>query len=241
MTGSPLENYLDVANGPLMWFTVLPVVILVFIQATLFAKKAYRIGKAMGLSDKQLKAAIRSGAITAIGPAFAIVVGMVALLAALGAPYAWFRLSIIGSVMYELMAAQFAAQAAGTTLVNMNFVAFLNAIIVAGIGCTGWLIITGLFTPQLEKVRLMLAGGKAELLPVIATTAMVGAFGKLVGDYVIKLDETTVATLVGGMVMGTLLTIAEKKKIHWLREWSLAISMFTGMLVALLVRMARGG
>ncbi|MEM0015016.1 MAG: DUF5058 family protein [Zestosphaera sp.] len=237
-----VEDYLSIANNSIMWLAVIPMVVLVFIQAFLFARRALKTGRELGLSDKQLKAAFRSGAISSVGPSFAILVGMIVLLAAMGAPYAWLRLSIIGSISYELMAAEFAAQAMGASLSKgMNAMAFANAIFVAGIGCTGWLIITGLFTPQLEKLRLKLAGGRAELLPIITVTASVGAFSKLVGDYAIRLDETTAATIFGGITMGTVLTIAEKKNLQWLREWSLAISMFAGMLVAMLLRAARGG
>lgn len=237
-----MEDYLGIANSSIMWLAVIPMVALVFVQAFLFTRKALKTGKEIGLSDKQLKAAFRSGAISAVGPSFAVLVGMIALLAAMGAPYAWLRLSVIGSVSYELMAAEFAAQAMGASLSKgMNAMAFANAIFVAGIGCTGWLIITGLFTPQLEKVRLKLAGGRAELLPIITITASVGAFSKLVGDYAIRLDETTIATVFGGITMGVVLTIAEKRNLQWLREWSLAISMFAGMLVAMLARMTRGG
>ncbi|WP_275040015.1 DUF5058 family protein [Natronococcus amylolyticus] len=44
--------------------------------------------------------------ISAIGPAVAILAGMLALIATVGGAVAWMCLSVIGSVMFELPAAE---------------------------------------------------------------------------------------------------------------------------------------
>ncbi|WP_242878067.1 DUF5058 family protein [Enterocloster clostridioformis] len=49
---------------------------------------------------------------------------MISLLVTMGAPVAWMRLSFIGSVNYEAMAAGFGAQAMGKTLQTMDTMAF---------------------------------------------------------------------------------------------------------------------
>ena len=48
-----------------------------------------------------------------IVPSLGVVVGLVALVAVIGIPYAWLRLSVLGSVMYELMASNMALSAMG--------------------------------------------------------------------------------------------------------------------------------
>lgn len=58
--------------------------------------------------------------ISSIGPSVVILVTMISLLVTMGAPVAWMRLSFIGSVNYEAMAAGFGAQAMGKTLQTMD-------------------------------------------------------------------------------------------------------------------------
>ena len=55
---------------------------------------------------------------------FVVLVTMISLIVSMGAPVSWMRLSFIGSVNYEAMAAGFGAQAMGATLENLTPVAF---------------------------------------------------------------------------------------------------------------------
>lgn len=66
----------------------------------------------MGISTEQIKTGAKSAFFASLGPSVAIVISMVGILASIGVPVAWMRLSYIGSVMYELAAADRAATAA---------------------------------------------------------------------------------------------------------------------------------
>ena len=50
---------------------------------------------------------LRVSAISSIGPSIVILVTMISLIVSMGAPVSWMRLSFIGSVNYEAMAAGF--------------------------------------------------------------------------------------------------------------------------------------
>ena len=60
--------------------------------------------------------AFRIGLISAIGPAMGVFIVMVGLMAAIGGPMSWTRLSIIGAAPTELTAATYGAQASGVEL-----------------------------------------------------------------------------------------------------------------------------
>ena len=94
----------------------------------LFARRAWKTGPQMGVSKEQMVRGAKSAAIASLGPSLVIVIGAVSLLASVGGPLAWMRLAYIGSVMYELPAADRAATAAGSTLGtnNMTMEAFAN-------------------------------------------------------------------------------------------------------------------
>ena len=98
---------MKIANSIPMWIACGIPVILVIAQALIFAKKSYSAGKKIGLTEKQMKNAIKSSAITSIGPSIVILSGMLSLLITVGGPMAWMRLSLIGSVMFESIAAGF--------------------------------------------------------------------------------------------------------------------------------------
>ena len=93
---------MKIANSIPMWIACGIPVILVIAQALVFAKKSYSAGKKIGLTEKQMKNAIKSSAITSIGPSIVILSGMLSLLITVGGPMAWMRLSLIGSVMLNL-------------------------------------------------------------------------------------------------------------------------------------------
>ena len=107
---------MKIANSIPMWIACGIPVILVIAQALIFAKKSYSAGKKTGLTEKQMKNAIKSSAITSIGPSIVILSGMLSLLITVGGPMAWMRLSLIGSVMFESIAAGFGTASVGVQL-----------------------------------------------------------------------------------------------------------------------------
>ena len=91
---------LKIANSLPMWIACGLAVLLIIVQAVIFLKNSYDTGKKIGISEEQMKKAIKSSAITSIGPSIVILSGMLSLLITVGAPMAWMRLSLIGSVMF---------------------------------------------------------------------------------------------------------------------------------------------
>lgn len=231
------QEYLEVANSPHLWAAAALCVGLVLIQALLFMRRAWKTGKQMGMPEEQMKSGVRSGAISAIGPAIAVLFGMVALLSVMGGPISWLRLSFIGSIMFELMAAQFGVSAVGQSFDpgEMTAIAFTNAVWIMTIGAIGWILVTGFFTPQMETARQKMAGGKEKLVPIIGAAAMLGAFAQLAGDYVVQTNTASIAVISGGISMFVLLTIADRTGVTWLREWALGIAMFAGVFVPMII------
>lgn len=61
-------SYLEIANSTGMWLVCSVIIFVVIFQAAVFMRKAYKTGKEMGLSDEQMQSAMRSGAISTVGP-----------------------------------------------------------------------------------------------------------------------------------------------------------------------------
>lgn len=229
-------NYLDLANSPLMWLGAAIAVGIVVFQSVLFFRKSLVAAKEAGISKEQINSAIKSSAISSIGPAVVILVTMISLIVSMGAPVSWMRLSFIGSVNYEAMAAGFGAQAMGTSLENLNPTAFACGVWVMICGSLGWLIFTFLFTDKMDKVNHLMSRGNAKMVPLISAGAMLGAFANLGSGSFFNSENQfafggapAIATIIGCGLMMVLTKTAKDKNIGWLREWAFAISMFTGM------------
>ncbi|WP_096199574.1 DUF5058 family protein [Bacillus sp. FJAT-45350] len=230
-------DYLEIANSPYMWLAAASAVTVVFVQAFVFVKKSLVAGKEIGLTNVQMKSAMKSSMISSIGPSIVILFGLISLLVAIGAPMAWMRLSFIGSLPFELMAAGFGTEAMGVSLgsENMTATVFANAVWTMVLGSLGWIIFTGLFTNKLENMQTFLSAGKKELVPIISISAMIGAFAYFSADRVLNFDKGTIALFIGAGMMIVLMWIAEKKNKQWLKEWGLTFAMFAGAVIAFLI------
>ena len=228
-------DYMSIANSPLMWLACGLCVALVIFQAALFVRKSLIAGKKLGITNEQIKSAVKSSATGSIGPSLVILAGMISLLVAMGGPVSWFRLSYIGAVAYELMAAGFGAEAVGVTLGSpeMNATAFACGLWVMTLGSIGWVLFTGLATHKLDKFRNVLAGGRKEMLPVVSAGAMCGAFSYLSLDRVVLFNSQTYAAIAGFVIIAIFTAYNQKANKKWIREWSFCISMFLGMAVSI--------
>ena len=230
-------DYLKVANSFPMWVAAGLAICLALFQAILFAKKSYSTGKSIGLTDTQMKSAMKSSFITSIGPSVVILTGLLSLLVTVGGPMAWMRLSFIGSVMFEMMAAGFGTEAVGVKMGidPMTEIAFANAVWTMILGSIGWIVFSTLTADKMDKVQTKFSKGDKGMLGIISIAAMLGSFGSLVSGHLLAMNKNTVAALAGGLIMLILSPLADKKGIKWLKEWALTFALFGGMLIAAII------
>ena len=159
------QEYSSMANSIIMWLACAPGVLIVLFQAYLFFRRSKKDALRVGLTEKQVKAAIRSATVTSVGPCFVMLTAMLSLMLYVGAPLAWLRVDFIGSVSYELQGANFAAEGMGIELgtAAMDASYLSTASIVMTAGCIGWVIFAALFSDKMEKVNAVMSGGN-ELL-----------------------------------------------------------------------------
>ena len=227
-------DYLKIANGFWLWVACGLGVAWVVFQSVLFLIKSIKVSKEIGITKTQVNSAVKTSIVATIGPSLGVLVGMVALLVSMGGPVSWFRLSYIGSVAYEMFAAEIGAQAGGGALgANMSATAFATGVWVMTLGALGSILITALFTDKMGKLENVMAGGRKEMLPIIAGCAMCGTFSYLCMDRVFRFNSQTTAALSGFIIMAVLNVWNKKLNKKWIRNWSFTISMFAGMLISI--------
>jgi hypothetical protein len=228
------ENYLSIANSWGMWVASASIIAVVFVQAIRISMIAFSTGREIGMTNSQLWTAFRTGLTTSIVPAIAVLLGLIVMIPKLGLPFPWMRLSVIGSVSYELMAAGIGAGAivdqglAG----DMNGIAFANAVWAMSIGSIFALIIVGFFTPKIMKLKDKIAGGDEGWMKVMTAAAFFGAVGYMVAQPIVKQGSPLMALIGGFVTMALLGVIIAVGKQNWLKEWALSLAIIGGMAVA---------
>ena len=228
-----MDSYMDIANGPGMWIACSIIIIVVFIQAIRFMIISYRTGRAIGMSHGALVQAFRTGVISALVPSIAVLVGVAVLAAKLGAPFPWMRLSVIGSVIYELFAVEIAATAMGLPDSTSGFTGdvFALAVWTMSMGFIFCLIFVALFTPRLKKIKDRLSSGDDGWMRVMNSAAFFGAFGVLWGQPVARGGYPLAGFISGGVTMIAIQLLIRHANQAWLKEWALSVSIIAGMAV----------
>ena len=228
---------MKIANSIPMWLACALPVAFVILQAVLFARGAYKSGKKLGLNDKQMKKAMKSSAVTSIGPSIVVLSAMLSLLVSVGGPIGWMRLSMIGSVMFESIAAGFGTASVGVQLEadTLTPLALDMAVWTMILGSIGWIIFATISASRMDKVQHKISGGDPAKLMAISSAAIIGAFSSMSSSHLIKLNKNSVACVLGAVFMAILLTISEKKNIKWLKEWNLTISILAAMIITAVI------
>lgn len=103
-------------NHPVLFVLVGIIIAAVLGQSVYFLIKSYRRAKEKGMDMTKINKTIKTAAIFTIAPAVSIVITVIALSQSLGIALPWLRLSVVGSLSYEAIAAANAASGMDTTL-----------------------------------------------------------------------------------------------------------------------------
>ena len=103
-------------NHPILFVLVGIIIAAVLGQSVYFLVKAYRRAKEKGMDMDKIHKTILTSAIFTIAPAISIVITVLALSKSLGFALPWLRLSVVGSLSYEAIAAANAASGMNKTL-----------------------------------------------------------------------------------------------------------------------------
>ena len=240
-------------NSPIIYTIVGAIIALVLVQSVYFLLRAIKRAKELGISSATVKKTISSAAIFTIAPAIAILVGVVALSKSLGVALPWLRLSVIGSITYETVAAgnalEAAGMSAGTTVTDPSI--FITIAWVMTVGIAAGLVFVPFVTKKLQSglSNVTLKDKKwGEIFNNAMFLGMISAFlGYVFCDVglVVKGDTSGLVPVcvmaVSAVVMAICGLIATKAKIRWLTDYALPMSLIIGMASAIPFTALLGG
>lgn len=226
------KEYLAIANSPLMWAMVIPTVLMVCVQAYVFIKGAIKAGPMAGLEKKDLKEAIRAGAICSIGPGISMFTVMIAMMSILGGPFSWLRLSIIGTITTEMLGANAGATGMGVELAGADYgiIAFACSVWVITLNTWGFFVVNLLFAHKMEKVKVAVEKRDIYMFNAVGSCVMIGCIAMFLAGQMVGGSGKFVAALAGFLVMLVLLQIT--KKMPRLAEYNLGIALLAGIFIA---------
>ena len=240
-------------NSPILYVLVGAIIALVLGQSVYFLVKALHRAKELGISGSTLKKTVSSAAIFTIAPAIAILVGVVALSKSLGVALPWLRLSVIGSITYETVAAGNAMEAAGmnmsSTVTDPSIFVTIAWVMTIGIAAGLALVpfVTKRIQSGLNKVTLK-DKRWGEIFNNAMFLGMISAFlGYVFCDVggVISGDTSGLipvfVMLVSAAVMAICGLLATKAHVRWLTDYALPISLVAGMASAIPFTSLLGG
>ncbi len=139
-------------NSWVIFLMVGIIIAVVLAQSVYFLIKAVRRAKELGIAGTKIKRTISSSAIFTVAPAIAILVGVVSLSKSLGVALPWLRLSVIGSLSYETIAAERAVSELGQGLEHqiVDPTAFVTVAWVMTIGIMIGLVLTPLLAERIQ-------------------------------------------------------------------------------------------
>ena len=106
-------------NHPILFVLVGIIIAAVLGQSVYFLLKSVKRAKETNMDMTKIKKTIITAAIFTIAPAVAIVITVISLSQSLGIALPWLRLSVVGSLSYEAIAAANAASGMKTTLAEL--------------------------------------------------------------------------------------------------------------------------
>ena len=238
-------------NHPILFLLAGFLIAVVLGQSVYFLVKALRRSRELGMDQNKIKKTIRTAAVFTIAPAVSIVISVITLSKSLGIPLPWLRLSVVGSLSYEAIAASNAVSAMGLELGKISSLTaqqFVNITLVMTIS-----IMTGIWlVPVIGKKLLSgmtnLSNRDAKWADIFQNAMFIGMISAFLGYVFCDISRlwapvegfSTTSSLIPvcTMVVSALVMVAcgllmRKPKLKWLNDYALPISLVAGMAAAI--------
>ena len=170
-------------NHPVLFVLAGILVAIVLAQSVYFLVKALKRSKELGMDQKKLRKTIKTAAIFTVAPAVAIVISVMTLSQTLGLPLPWLRLSVVGSMSYETVAAQNALSAMGEKLgaATLNAQQYLNIALVMTISIMMGIWLVPVIGKKLQSGMANLGKRVAKWADIFSNALFIGMISAFLG------------------------------------------------------------
>ncbi len=232
-------------NHPILFALVAVIIAVVFGQSVFFLVKAWKRGVKIGMDKKQLRKIAVTATLFTIAPAVAIVISVIALSKQLGLALPWLRLSVVGSLSYEAIAAENTANAMKLdALTSLNASQFVTIALVMTLSIMVGIWLVPVICKKMQSGMINLEKRDKKWADIFNSAMFIGMIAAFVGfvfcdvsnafsgDFtglipVCVMAVSAVVMMVCGLLAGKF------KKIHWISDYALPVSLVVGMASAI--------
>lgn len=233
-------------NSPILFAIAGLIIAAVLAQSVYFLVKAWRRGKAIGMAPEKLKRIAVTAGVFTIAPAVAIVISVITLAKDLGVPLPWLRLSVVGSLSYETIAATNAESAMGLTFGQVSSLTATEYVTIASVMTLS--IMVGIWLVPLIGRKLLngvisLENRDKKWGDIFSASMFIGMISAFLGYVFCDFSEVfsgNMAGLVPPLVMAVSALVmcaagiaVKKLKWRWISDYALPISLIAGMASAI--------
>lgn len=244
----------DFKSSPMMLMLALGMAAFIIVQSAFFLVKAWKRGKEIGFTTEKLKNTVTSSAMFSVAPAIGIAITVIALATTLGYVLPWIRLTVIGSISYETMAAETALKNAGVQSISDPQI-FSTVTWVMTLGSILPIILVPLLAKKIQKTVSGVASKNNKLVDLVSAAAFIGIIAAFlangltgVGDEFNKAETVfnpitydgagvlSVTAIVSSVVYMLFFSLLNKKlQKNWIEAMAMPLSMVLAIITVILV------
>lgn len=248
-------------NHPILFVIVGIIIAVVLAQSVYFLVKAVKRSKELKMDPALIKKTMITAAIFTVAPAVSIVITVLTLSQSLGIALPWLRLSVVGSLSYEAIAAANAASGMGKTLAElagkMTASEFVTISIVMTMSIMVGIWLVPLIAKKMQNGLITFEQKDAKWSSILQNSLFIGMISAFVGYVFCDLSrlwssdngiftnskgETFTSTsglvpvlvmIISALSMVGCGVLVNKLKWKWVNDYALPICMIVGMALAI--------
>ena len=232
-------------NHPVIFLLSGILVAAVLLQSIYFLIKALRRAKALEMDTAKIKKLIISAAAFTVAPAIAIVISVMTLSKDLGVALPWMRLSVVGALTYEMVAASNAVSAMGLEFgsATLNASQFVTVVIVMTVSIMVGIWLVPLVAKKMQSGMINMEKRDKKWSEIFTNAMFIGMISAFVGFVfcdVLLLTKGDFTGLIPVCVMAVSMVVmllsgllVKVLKWQWISDYALPISLVLGMASAI--------
>lgn len=233
-------------NHWILYLFVALIISAVMGQSIFFMVRALKRAKAINMPKEKIKKVIISSSIFTIAPAVSIIICVLTLSKSLGIPLPWYRLSVVGSLSYETVAAQNALSGMGMKLgegVALNASQFITILFVMTISIMAGILLVPVLSKKLQKGMVNIGKKDKNWVDLLQNSLFIGMISAFLGfvfcDFSAVFTGGTWAlvpplVMLSSAIMMVLCGVLKKvTNWRWISDYALPVSMVFGMVMAI--------
>ena len=217
-------SYQEVSESSLLYVLVIVSLLIIAAICVYYLLLCMRKAKEMGISKQKVNEIIKSTAIFSIVPSIAIAIGLVTLVIVIG-----IRLSVIGSVSYELMASNMALSALKLDLANADADAFGLIMWVMCVPITSTVLANIFVCKPMHLGTMRVGSGDKKWGALSQTTFMTALLVVLIVPMIFGGLVGLLTFVTSALIAVVVSMLAKKTGAKWMNDFILAICLIGAM------------